>query len=270
MARSMWKGHLELGRLTVAVKMFAATSDGRRIEFQRVHATCGTRVLQELQCPTCQRPVPSAELAKGYEVEKGRYVLITEAEIDAIAVESTHTIQIAQFSQDPVNPLLRDRSYYLAPDVALGGRHGFALLRKAIGGRVGIATYAAYGREYQVCLEVSGPALVMTTLKHPVDVRGLDAIEELQGMADEPVQRQELQLAKRLVEAYTAPLNLEAFTDRYQAQLAALVKAKVDGREYITAPAAARSSTAVALLDALTMSLEEATAPKRRRKKTAA
>ena len=116
-ARPTWKGFLKVSLVTIPVKVFPATESADTLSFNQLHAECQTRIQQKRWCPHCEREVPNTELVKGYEYEKGRYVVVTEDDIQKVRVESTRVVNLVQFADDAsIDPIYVDRSYYLAPD----------------------------------------------------------------------------------------------------------------------------------------------------------
>src|SRR5258705_3336571 len=129
--RPTWKGFLKVSLVNIPVKVFPATESADTISFNQLHAECQTRIQQKRWCPHCEREVPNTELVKGYEVEKGRYVVINDADIQKVRVDSTHVINLVQFADDSeIDPIYVERAYHLAPD---GPRAAEAFARLAEG-----------------------------------------------------------------------------------------------------------------------------------------
>src|SRR6266853_4484731 len=116
-ARPTWKGYLKISLVTIPIKVFPATDAGATLSFNQLHAECQTRIQQKRWCPHCQREVPNTELVKGYEFEKGKYVVIEEEDFEKVKTESTRVIDLVQFADEAsIDPMYVDRTYYLAPD----------------------------------------------------------------------------------------------------------------------------------------------------------
>ena len=150
MATSVWKGYLTFGLISVPVRLFSAART-EHIAFNQLHKVCKTRVRQPLYCPTCERMVERSEIVKGYEYEKGQYVLVEDEEVKKIAPPSASTMEIQEFvSLADVDPLYLDASYYMVPEDA--GRKAYQLLVKTMeeSGRAAIAKLAMHQREYVV------------------------------------------------------------------------------------------------------------------------
>ena len=177
--RPTWKGFLKVSLVNIPVKVFPATESAAAISFNQLHAECQTRIQQKRWCPHCDREVPNSELVKGYEFEKGRYVIVGDEDIEKVRVESTRVINLVQFADDSdIDPIYVDRAYYLAPDGPVAA-DAFAVMREGMAGKAGIGKMALYGREYLVAVRPQKKGLVMYTLHHDAEIRSIDQIEEL-------------------------------------------------------------------------------------------
>src|SRR6266542_2424817 len=178
-ARPTWKGFLKISLVNIPVRVFPATDSAATISFNQLHAECQTRIQQKRWCPTCDREVPMSEIAKGYEFEKGRYVVMTEEDVAKVRPESTRVIDLVQFTDvAAIDPIYIERPYYLAPDGAMAAE-AFAVMREGMKGKAGIGKLALYGREYLVAVQPREKGLVMDTMRHANEVRSMDNIEEL-------------------------------------------------------------------------------------------
>ena len=147
-ARATWKGFLKISLVNIPIKVFPATESSGSVSFNQLHGECQTRIQQKRWCPTCDREVPHDELVKGYEFEKGRYVIVSAEDIDAVRPESTRVIDLVQFADESeFDPMYVGRAYYLAPDGKTGS-DAFAVMRDGMEGKIGIGKLALYGREY--------------------------------------------------------------------------------------------------------------------------
>ncbi len=146
-ARPTWKGFLKISLVNIPVRVFPATDAAATISFNQLHAECQTRIQQKRWCPKCEREVPISEIAKGYEFEKGRYVVMTEDDISKVRPESTRVIDLVQFADaSSIDPIYIERPYYLAPDGAMA-LDAFAVMREGMKGKAGIGKLALYGRD---------------------------------------------------------------------------------------------------------------------------
>src|SRR5678809_1025587 len=260
--RPTWKGYLRVSLVTIPVKVFPATESAAALSFNQLHAECQTRIQQKRWCPHCEREVPNTELVKGYEFEKGRYVVVTEEDIQKVRVESTRVIDLAQFTDDSsIDPIYVDRAYYLAPDGAMGA-DAFAVMREGMAGKAGIGKVALYGREYLVAVRPQKKGLVMYTLHHDAEIRGIDQIEELNSVPSK-VKPEEMKLAKQVISTFEGELNLKDYQDEYREGLRKIIDAKVAGQEIVT-PEEQEPPKVVDLMEALKRSLDSVSQEKKK------
>src|ERR1700724_2591221 len=177
-ARATWKGFLKISLLNIPIKVVPATESSGTISFHQLHGECQTRIQQKRWCSYHNREVPNSEIVKGYEFEKGRYVVLSEEDFDKVRPESTRVIDLVQFADDSaIDPMYVDRTYYLAPDGKMAG-DAFAVMREGMKGKVGIGKLALYGREYLVAVRPQERGIVMYTLHHAAEIRSIDTVEE--------------------------------------------------------------------------------------------
>ena len=194
-ARPTWKGYLKISLVNIPIKVFPATDAGATLSFNQLHAECQTRIQQKRWCPHCEREVPNTDIVKGYEFEKGRYVVIDEEDIEKVRVESTRVINLEKFTDDTaIDPIYLERPYYLAPDGPVA-KEAFAVIREGMKGKAGIGKVALYGREYLIKVQPRERGLIMYTLRHANEIRSMDAIDELADMP-EAVKPDEVKLAR--------------------------------------------------------------------------
>src|SRR3954467_11185148 len=152
-ARPTWKGFMKISLVNIPVRVFPATDSAATISFNQLHAECQTRIQQKRWCPHCEREVPISEVVKGYEFEKGRYVVMNEDDVAKVRPESTRVIDLVQFTDAvSIDPIYFERPYYLAPDGAMA-TEAFAVMREGMKGKAGIGKLALYGREYLVAVQ---------------------------------------------------------------------------------------------------------------------
>jgi DNA end-binding protein Ku len=266
-ARATWKGYLKISLVNIPIKVFPATESSGTISFNQLHGECQTRIQQKRWCPHCNREVPSTEIVKGYEFEKGRYVVLSEEDFDKVRPESTRVIDLVQFADDSaIDPIYVDRAYYLAPDGKVAG-DAFAVIREGMKGKVGIGKLALYGREYLVAVRPQERGIVMYTLHHAAEIRSIGTVEELNSVAT-TVKPDEIKLAKQVIGTFDAPLDLASYKDEYREGLQRIIDAKIAGQE-IVAPTVEAPPRVVNLMDALKKSLDAVSATKKRPAKAA-
>jgi DNA end-binding protein Ku len=261
-ARATWKGFLKISLVNIPIKVFPATESSASISFNQLHAECQTRIQQKRWCPHCNREVPNAEIVKGYEFEKGQYVVLSEDDFEKVKTESTRVISLVQFADEgSIDPMYVDRTYYLAPDGAVAA-DAFAVMRDGMKGKVGVGKLALYGREYLVAVRPHGRGIVMHTLHHAAEIRSMDAVDEL-GSVPAAVKPEEIKLAKQVIGMFEAPLNLRDYTDEYREGLQRIIDAKIAGRE-IVAPTMEAPPKVVNLMEALRKSLDAVSTNKKK------
>src|SRR5258705_11191188 len=168
--------------------------------FNQLHGECQTRIQQKRWCPHCSREVPNTEIVKGYEFEKGRYVVLSDDDFDKVRPESTRVIDLVQFADAAsIDPMFVDRTYYLAPDGGVAA-DAFAVMRDGMAGKVGVGKLALYGREYLVAVRPHERGIVMHTLHHAAEIRGIDQIDDLNSVPT-TVKPAEVKLARQIIES---------------------------------------------------------------------
>jgi DNA end-binding protein Ku len=265
--RPTWRGFLKVSLVNIPVKVFPATESAASISFNQLHAECQTRIQQKRWCPHCEREVPNTELVKGYEFEKGRYVVVSEDDMQKVRVESTRVINLQQFTDDTaIDPIYVDRAYYLAPDGPMAAE-AFAVMREGMAGKAGIGKVALYGREYLVAIRPQKKGLVMYTMHHDAEIRSIDQIEELSSVPAK-VKPEEMKLAKQVIATFDAELDLKEYKDEYREGLRKIIDAKIAGEEVI-APEVAEPPRVVDLMEALRRSLDSVSQEKKKPAKAA-
>src|SRR5215203_1475649 len=261
-ARPTWKGFMKISLVNIPVRVFPATDSAATISFNQLHAECQTRIQQKRWCPHCEREVPNSEIVKGYEFEKGRYVVMTEEDVSKVRPESTRVIDLVQFTDSAaIDPIYIERPYYLAPDGAMA-TEAFAVMREGMKGKAGIGKLALYGREYLVAVQPREKGLVMYTMRHAKEVRSMDNIDELDSVP-EKVKPEEIKLAKQVIGNFEAEFNLAEYRDEYQEELQRIFDAKIAGED-VVATAEETPPKVVNLMDALRQSLDRVSTGKKK------
>jgi DNA end-binding protein Ku len=267
-ARPTWKGYLKVSLVTIPVRVYPATESSATLSFNQLHGECQTKIQQQKWCPRCEREITSAELVKGYEFEKGRWVVVDEEDIAKVKTESTKVINLLQFTdEDAIDPMYVDKAYYLAPEGPMAS-DAYAVMRDGMQGKAGIGKVAIHGREYLVAIRPHKQGMVMYTLHHAAEIRTIDHIDELREVRGK-VNPAEMKLSKQVIESIEGDLNLADYTDEYQQGLRAIIDAKVAGEE-IVAPAETAPPKVVDLMEALRKSLEQVSGGKKKAAKVAA
>jgi DNA end-binding protein Ku len=261
-ARPTWKGFLKISLVNIPVRVFPATDSAATISFNQLHGECQTRIQQKRWCPKCEREVPLAEIVKGYEFEKGRYVVLDEEDLSKVRPESTRVIDLVQFTDaSAIDPIYVERPYYLAPDGQMA-LDAFAVIREGMKGKAGIGRLALYGREYLVAVQPKDKGLVMYTMRRANEVRAMSTIDELDAVPSK-VKPDEIKLAKQVIGNFEGTLNLEDYKDGYQEELKRIIDAKIAGEEVVATEEKAPPKV-VNLMDALRQSLDRVSTQKKK------
>jgi DNA end-binding protein Ku len=261
-ARPTWKGFLKISLVNIPVRVFPATDSAATISFNQLHGECQTRIQQKRWCPKCEREIPLAEIVKGYEFEKGRYVVMDEEDLAKVRPESTRVIDLVQFTPvESIDPIYVERPYYLAPDGQMA-LEAFAVIREGMKGKAGIGKLALYGREYLVAVQPKDKGLVMYTMRRANEVRSMDAIDELAGVPSK-VKPEEIKMAKQVISNFEGELNLAEYNDAYQEELQRIIDAKIAGEE-VVATEEQTPPKVVNLMDALRQSLDRVSSGKKK------
>ncbi|QQR36779.1 Ku protein [Devosia oryziradicis] len=254
--RASWKGHIRLSLVSCAVKMFPATSTSERISFNQLHKDTHNRINMKPVDPELGL-VERSDLVRGYEYEDKQYIIIEDSDLDAVRIESNHTLNIEAFvDESEVDVIYQDAPYYLAPDGAMA-EETFVVLREAMrkAGKVAIARLVLSSRERVVTIGARENGMFVTTLRNPNEVRGT-----AEYFGNVPVGKPDpemLDLAQKLIEQKVTHFDPKAYEDRYEVALMAMIKEKLKGHKPIIAAAPERGNV-INLMDALKASLGEA------------
>jgi len=257
MASTVWKGHLTFGLVSLPVKLFSAAR-GETVSFNQLHKSDHSRVKQVLFCQIEDKPVPRSELVKGYEYEKDKYVVVDDEEIKKMAPSTARTMEILEFVKtSEVDPVYLESSYYMAPDEA--GEKPYALLFEGLrrSGYVALAKIAMHNREHIVVIRPGAKGMILHTMYYADEVRQIEEFRTDTSL----IKDKELELANTLIESLAAPFEPEKYHDAYRENIMAMIKAKVEGRQLVEAPAAEKLAPVVDIMEALKMSLAQAKKP---------
>jgi DNA end-binding protein Ku len=252
-ARSIGTATISFGLVTVPVRMYTASESSAAISFNMLHAKCGSRLKQQYICTKDEEIVPRDQMVKGYEFAKDQYVTFTEAELKAMAEESTRAIEITEFVPlQKVDPIYFEAAYYLGPDK--GGERAYSLLAAAMRqtGRCALAKWAARGKMYLVMLRPVEKGLVMQVLLYADEVRPFDEVP----VGDSQVKEGELKLAIQLIDQIaTEEFHPENYEDEVRKRYNAAIQEKVQGREITAAAPEEPKAQIIDLMEALKASL---------------
>jgi DNA end-binding protein Ku len=254
-ARAYWKGYLKLSLVTCPVALYPASSQSEKTRFHQINRKTGNRLRQQMVDEATGRVVEGENKGRGYELSSGKYVEIEPKELDAVEVESTHTIDIDKFvPEDEIDKRYYDRPYYLAPD-GKSGEEAFAVIRDAMKdkGRVALARIVFANREHILAIEPWGKGLLGTTLRYDYEVR--DERPFFKGIPSPRVPRDMVELAGDILDRKAGHFDAGKFKDEYELALRKLVKRKAAGHAIERPEAPERLSNVVNLMDALRESL---------------
>jgi DNA end-binding protein Ku len=250
----MWKGAISFGLVTIPVSVYPATEE-KTLRFNQLHDEDGGRIRYKRVCEKDGEEVSFEHIVKGYEVEKDRYVVLTDEDFDAVPVASSRAIDIVQFVEfDEIDPVMFKKSYYLVPEET--GAKAYSLLREAMkeDDRVGIAKVSFRDKEHIAALRFKDDAFVLETMFWPDEIREAD----FGGVdVDQDVRDNELTMARQLIDSLTSEWNPDEFSDAYRDALLEIVEAKLTGQE-IEVVEAEPAAKVVDLMEALKASVAAA------------
>ncbi|MDU0342041.1 non-homologous end joining protein Ku [Bosea rubneri] len=262
--RPAWKGYLKLSLVSCAVELTSATDHSEKVSFRVINRKTGNTVRRQYIDSVSGKPVDQDDEVKGYEIGSDEYLLIDEDEIDAVQIESSHTLSIEQFVDRAAIPQIYfDQPYYLSPSDEVS-EEAFAVIREAMAKqkKAGIARIVLYRRERPVMIEPFDKGLLLTTLRYDKTVRQPD--EVFDGLRKGKLDPELVDLATHIIEKKQARFDPSGFEDRYEEALLALIEAKRKGRKPPVAKPAERPTNVVNLFEALKKSLgEEEDAPRK-------
>ena len=253
--RAYWKGYLKLSLVTCPVALFPASSQAEKTHFHQINRKTGNRLRQQMVDEETGKPVDKDQKGRGYEVSKGKYVEIEPEELEAVEVESTHTIDIDTFvPQEEIDKRYYERPYYIAPD-AKSGEEAFAVIRDAMKdkGRVALARIVFANREHIMAIEPWGKGLLGTTLRYDYEVR--DEKDAFKGIPSPRVPKEMVELASHILDKKAGHFDPAKFKDEYELALRKLVKRKAAGKTIERTEPAEDRSNVIDLMAALQQSL---------------
>jgi DNA end-binding protein Ku len=260
--RTIWNGSISFGLVNIPVGLALATTPKAKqsdVSFRTLHRECKTPIRQKRWCPTHEREVGPDEIVKGWEVAKGEFVIVEDADLEAIQQhDDSRSIDITRFVPlDQVDPVYLDRTYYLAPAQAPAQRRPYVLLLEAMkDSEMGaIGRFVLRGAEYFALIRPKGEALVLETLFLAEDVRSQAEIEE--AVAGTEVKKAELDLAQQVMQSLVGEFDPSELVSQYRSDLRQMLEAKLDGKE-IAKPEPVPEAPVVDLLEALKKSVAEA------------
>jgi DNA end-binding protein Ku len=251
-ARSIWKGVVSFGMVSIPVRLFAATED-KDVSFHQLHKEDHSRIRYKKWCPEDDEEVPQDEIVRAYEVAKDKYVELTDEDLDKLPLPSKHTIELSAFVQaDEIDPIYYQKTYYLEPEET--GRKPYALLVKVLEskGATGVAKIALRNKEHLCALRPVEGSLILETLHYPDEIR-----EHEESPPKVTVNEREVAMAGSLVDALTEPFDPSKYHDNYRQAVLELIDSKTEGREVVE-PEGSEPGKVTDLMAALRASVESA------------
>jgi DNA end-binding protein Ku len=253
-ARANWKGYLRLSLVSCPIALYPATSESEKVRFNQLNKNTGNRIRYSKVDAETGEEVDSEDIIKGYQVSKGQFVEITDEDLEAVAVESSRTIDIDQFvPREEIDDLYNIRPYFIAPEGKIGAE-AFVTIREAIAatGQVAIGRLVLTTREHMIALEPRGKGLMGTLLRYPYEVR--DEAHYYDDIPNIKIEKEMLDLAKHIVKSKSGHFEPDKFEDRYETALREVINKKAKG-EKIEARQPERPSNVINLMDALKQSI---------------
>jgi DNA end-binding protein Ku len=254
--RTIWNGSISFGLVNIPIGLALATQRSD-VAFRTLHRECGTPIKQKRWCPHHERDVEADELVKGWEVAKGEFVIVEEADLESVALQRSQSIDILRFvALEDVDPVYFDKTYYLAPSSADAARKPYVLLLRAMQetGMAAVGKFVLWGKENLCLIRAQGETLALETLFFADDVRSKVEIEEVVEATD--LQAPELELAGQVIQSLAGEWRPEDFENEYRRDLKAMLEAKLAG-ETPRRPEPAAETPVIDLMDALRRSVAE-------------
>ena len=260
--RTIWNGSISFGLVNIPVGLALATKPAARqsdVSFRTLHRECGTPIKQKRWCPVHEREVERDELVKGWEVAKGQFVMVEDADLEAIMqIDDSKTIEISRFvDAEDVDPVFFDRTYYLAPASTPAARRPYVLLLRAMQetGKAALGRFVRQGAEHLCLIRPKGDALALETLFLAEDVNSQAEIEE--AVDESEVKEAELGLARQVIDSLAGDFEPEELTSEYRRDLRAMLEAKLAGEELVVEAEPVKETPVVDLMEALKKSVAE-------------
>ncbi|HWP81571.1 MAG TPA: Ku protein [Bacteroidota bacterium] len=253
--RAIWKGHIRFSLVTIPVRVYNAVDTEQKISFNQLHRECNGPVGYEKKCKKCGKILTNEEVVKGYQYEPDQYVIVEKEDIEKVKLKSTKIIEIEGFiSAKEVSPLLYESPYYAGPDGPVAAK-AYSLLSETLKetGKVGIGKVVLRDREDVVLIGPMEGGLVLYKLRYPKEIRKMNEVPQVDG---QKVDKDQLKLARNLVDSMSTSYKKLELTDTYHEALVEMIEAKVAGKEVVTVEE--EPKPVVDIMSALKQSIEQA------------
>jgi len=259
-ARSMWKGAIQFGLVTIPVKLYLATESSYQVRFHMLHEKDQSRIQMKTFCPVDEEVISRADTVKGYEYAPDRYVVITDEDLEKVPLKTVRTIEIEQFTKsddEDASTRFVKQAYYIEPDRV--GRKAFQLLKEVLQdkGLTAICKIVIRDREALAAMDPFENTMLLSTLYWPDEIRALGELDLPEEEAE--IKPAEKKMAAQLIEAMTGEFDPAAYRDEYREALMQVIESKIEGRETVEVEEAAEPTKLVDLMAALQASVSAAT-----------
>jgi DNA end-binding protein Ku len=254
--RSIWKGHIQFSLVTIPVRIYSAINSAQNISFNQLHKDCNGRIGYDKKCKKCSQQVGNEEIVKGYQYETDQYVIIESEDLEKLRLKSTRIIEIQGFvDASEIHPTLYEAPYFAGPDGEAAAK-AYGLLCEALkeSGKVGIGKVVLRDREDVVIIAPQDRGLVLYKLRYPEEVQSITEVPQLENRRE--IDREQLKLARHLLDTMSTSLAQLDLKDKYNEALREVIDAKVQGKEIVTYAPEARP--VVDIMTALKESIEQA------------
>jgi DNA end-binding protein Ku len=234
MARAIWSGSIGFGLVSIPIRLYTATKK-RDVRFHEFQEGTGRRIHHKRVAEETEAEVEYEDVVKGYEIDKGEYVIVTPEELEAAKPEATRTIEIRDFVRlSEIDPIYFEKSYYVGPQEGAGAERPYALLLRAMQerGKVGIGSFVMREKEHLAAIRPMAGVLVLETMFFPDEVRGIEEIENLPRDLD--VDPKQLRMALELIDSLSSTWEPERYRDSYRERVLELIERKAEGQDFVT------------------------------------
>lgn len=254
--RSLWKGAISFGLVSIPIKLYAATED-HTTHFRQLHKDCKSPIRYEKVCPVCNRSVSDDEIVRGYEYEPGKFVIVSDEDLERIPEESVKSIDIIDFTDiKQIDPIYYDKTYYIAPEDI--GAKAYILLRDSMKktNTVAIARVVIRSKQDLACLRVyDDNYMVMETMFFPDEIRKTSELPPIRQVSPH---ENEVKMSQQLIDTLTSDFKPEKYDDTYRKALLEIIESKIQGQDVIVPEKAAEPENVLDLVSALKASIEAA------------
>lgn len=258
--RSIWKGHIRFSLVTIPVRIYNAVDTTRSVNFNQLHRECNGRVGYDKRCKKCQTVLRNEQIVKGYEYEPDQYAVLEKDDFEKVKLRSTKVIEIEGFVKtEEIHPALFDAPYFVGPDGDVAAKT-YSLLSGALkdSGKMGVGKVVLRDREDVVAIAPEGKGLLVYKLRYPEEIRKIDDVPLVGADAAD---KEQLKLARSLVDSMSMTLDKIEIKDRYRGALREMIEAKIQGKEIVTVEEEERP--VVDIMTALKESIEQAKSSKK-------